>query len=427
MGRTRSEAEQQVAELLRTAKEAIGLSVAFLTRMDGEIQHLEVVDSSIPFLFPEGAKLKQETTFCQQILDGRLPAVIPDVRAHPLAMTLPAAKFPRLRSYVSVPVTLSDGSLYGTFCAAGLTTDKGLTVRDKALLGVLASAAAVIIEPGVVERGRRDEITARIGPVLDGAGPTVLLQPIVDLASGRRVGAEALSRFPAEWGLTPDVVFEQAHSVDLGHRLELQALELAAAHLDAVGGYVAMNVSPQTLVTPGCAELLARLPAPRVLLELSEHDPVDDYDTLRRVLAGPRAAGMRLAIDDVGAGFSSLRHIVLCAPDVIKLDRSIVDGVSADPVLSTLVGALVDFAHGNGTTVVAEGVETSADVDTLRGLHVDLAQGWYFGRPGPADALAPVEASVPDAAPGLPTQRTGSPAVGPTAPVAAAVPGDVLR
>ena len=390
MGKQRSEAEQQVAELLRTAKEAIGLSVAFLTRMDGTVQHLEVVDSTIPFLFPEGAKLKQETTFCQAILDGRLPAVIPDVRKHPVAMALPAAKFPRLRSYVSVPVTLSDGTFYGTFCAAGLTTDKGLTQRDKALLGVLASAAAVIIEPGVVERERRDEITERLLPVLDGPGPVVLLQPIVDLPTGERRGAEALSRFPAEWGMTPDVVFEQAHTVDLGHRLELLALERAAEHLDAVDGYVAMNVSPQTLLTPGFSELLGRLPLDRVLLELSEHDQVEDYAALHAVLAAPRAAGMRLAIDDVGAGFSSLRHIVLCAPDVIKLDRSIVDGVSTDPVLTTLVGALVEFAHGNGTLVVAEGVETADDVASLRSLHVDLAQGWFFGRPGPADALAPV-------------------------------------
>ncbi|PFG34539.1 sensor domain-containing phosphodiesterase [Sanguibacter antarcticus] len=402
MGKRRSEADQQVAELLRTAKEAIGLSVAFLSRMDGTVQHLQVVDSSIPLLFPEGARLKQETTFCQAILDGRLPAVIPDVRKHPAAMALPAAKFPRLRSYVSVPVTLSDGTLYGTFCAAGLTTDTGLTLRDKALLGVLASAAAVIIEPGVVEQERRDEITERLVPVLDGRGPVVLLQPIVDLPTGRRVGAEALSRFPAEWGMAPDVVFEQAHSVDLGHRLELLALERAADHLDAVDGYVAMNVSPQTLLTPGFTELLERLPLPRVLLELSEHDQVEDYDALRAVLAGPRAAGMRLAIDDVGAGFSSLRHIVLCAPDVIKLDRSIVDGVSTDPVLSTLVGALVEFAHGNGTLVVAEGVETAQDVEALRGLHVDLAQGWFFGRPGLAADLAPVGlAAVEHAADGF--------------------------
>lgn len=391
MGNTRSDAEQQVAELLRTAKDALGLSVAFLTRMDGTTQHLEVVDSSIPFVFREGAKLPQATTFCQAILDGRLPAVIGDVRAFPEAMALPAARFPRLRSYVSVPVRLTDGSLYGTLCATGLTTDKGLTTRDKALMEVLASAAAVIIEPGVVAGARRAEIEARLGPVIAAGGPTVVLQPIVDLATGRRVGSEALSRFPAQWGKAPDVVFAEAHSVGLGDRLELLALERAADHLAVVTGYVAMNVSPQTLLTPECAALLDRLPLTRVLLELSEHDQVEDYDAMHAALARPRAAGMRLAIDDVGAGFSSLRHIVLCAPDVLKLDRSIIDGISGDPVLSTLVSALVDFAHGNGNLVVAEGIETAADGEVLRTLQVDYAQGWYFGRPGPPEALEDVE------------------------------------
>ncbi|RYV52983.1 sensor domain-containing phosphodiesterase [Pengzhenrongella frigida] len=405
MGSNRSDAEQQVAELLRTAKEALGLSVAFLTRMDGTTQHLEVVDSSIPFVFREGVKLPQATTFCQAILDGRLPAVIGDVRAYPAAMALPAARFPRLRSYVSVPVRLTDGSLYGTFCATGLTTDKGLTTRDKALMEVLASAAAVIIEPGVVAAARRAEIEARLGPVILAGGPTVVLQPIVDLATGGRVGTEALSRFPADWGKAPDVVFAEAHSVGLGDQLELLALERAADHLARVTGYVAMNVSPKTLLTPACAELLARLPAGRVLLELSEHDRVEDYDALRAALAGPRAAGMRLAIDDVGAGFSSLRHIVLCAPDVLKLDRSIIDGISTDPVLSTLVAALVEFAHGNGSRVVAEGIETAADGAALTALRVDYAQGWFFGRPGPPEALtviddALIDDSVIDSGPG---------------------------
>jgi len=395
MGKTRSDAEQQVAELLRTAKDALGLSVAFLTRMDGTTQHLEVVDSDIPFMFREGAKLRQDTTFCQAILDGRLPAVIGDVREHPAAMALPAARFPRLRSYVSVPVRLSDGSLYGTFCATGLTTDKGLTRRDQALMTVLASAAAVIIEPGVVEQARQAEIEGRLLPVIDAGGPTVVLQPIVDLATGRRVGSEALSRFPSDWGKAPDVVFAEAHSVGLGDQLELLALERAADHLAVVTGYVAMNVSPQTLLTPACAELLGRLPANRVLLELSEHDQVEDYDALQAALAAPRAAGMRLAIDDVGAGFSSLRHIVLCAPDVLKLDRTIIDGIGADPVLSTLVAALVEFAHGNGSRVVAEGIETAADGEALRLLKVDYAQGWFFGRPGPPEALEDVDVPRP--------------------------------
>ncbi|MGC9671326.1 EAL domain-containing protein [Planosporangium sp. 12N6] len=395
MARQCSDAEKQIADLLRTARTSLGLSLAFLTRMDGTTQRLEVVESAVPFPIRAGMTQPQEATFCQAILDGRLPAVIPDVTAFPAAMALPGARLARIRSFVSVPVVLSDGTTYGTFCAAGFTADNALTDRDRCLLEVLAHAASVIIEPGMREAARRAEIADRLHPVMSGGGPVLVLQPVVDLASGARIGAEALSRFPAEWAKTPDVCFAEAHSIGQGHRLELLALERAATHLDRVTGYVAMNVSPATLRTPDCARLLARFPLERVVLELSEHEPVDDYDALTSVLAPLRARGMRLAIDDVGAGFSSLRHIVLTTPDVIKLDRSIVDGVSADPVLTTLVRSLVDFAHGCGARVVAEGVETGADAATLRALGVDHGQGWHFGRPGaPEDLVDRVPATA---------------------------------
>ncbi|SET74431.1 sensor domain-containing phosphodiesterase [Geodermatophilus poikilotrophus] len=390
MRRKRSAADQQIADLLVTAKESLDLSVAFLSRMDGTTQHLEVVETSVPVLVQEGAKVRQDSSFCQAILDGRLPAVIPDVKRFPAAMALPSARIPRIRSYVSTPVHLSDGSLYGTFCAFGFRSDKELGKRDLALVEVLASAAAVIIEPEVRARQRRTEIEGRLDPVVADGGPVVLLQPIVDLATGSRVGAEALSRFPAEWGLTPDVVFAEAHSVGMGHALELQALARAAEHLDRVDGYIALNVSPATVLTPGFAELLGRLPLDRVVLELTEHDAVEDYDRLSAALAPFRKAGLRLAIDDVGAGFSSLRHIVVTAPDVIKLDRSIAAGVATDRVLATLVGSLTTFAHGSGARVVAEGVETAEDATALRSLGVDHGQGWHFGRPGPPEALAPL-------------------------------------
>jgi EAL domain-containing protein (putative c-di-GMP-specific phosphodiesterase class I) len=383
--------DAQIADLLRTARRSLRLSVAFLSRLDGTTQHLEVVDAAGPaaLLFREGATQRQETSFCQAILDGRLPAVIPDVRRFPAAMALPAARLPRIRSYVSVPVTLSDGSLYGTFCAAGLTTDKELTERDRALMEVLARAAALIIEPDVVERARRSEIEGRILPVLGAGGPVVVAQPIVDLASGARVGAEALSRFPAEWGLAPDACFAEAHSVGLGEQLELVALARAADLLDETGGYVAMNVSPAVARSTGFAALFDLLPLDRVVLELSEHDPVDDYGALAAALAPFRASGMRLAIDDVGAGFSSLRHIVVTEPDIIKLDRTLVDGVDLDPVLTALVRSMVDIAQACGARVVAEGIESAADAAALFALGVDHGQGWYFGRPGPASDLAP--------------------------------------
>ena len=402
MGKQRTDADEQIADLLRTAKKSLRLSVAFLTRMDGTTQHLEVVESSIPVLFQEGVTQVQETSLCQAILDKKLPPVIPNLKDFPEAMKLPSARLPRIRSYVSVPVTLSDGTLYGTFCAAGLTADKELTKRDKSLMDVLASAASVIIEPQVRDNERREEIEDRLAPVMALGGPVIALQPIVDLATGARVGAEALSRFPAEWEMTPDVVFAQAHSVGRGHELELQALRRAAALLPTTEGYVAMNVSPATLLTPGCAELLGELPLDRVLLELSEHDPVDDYDALNAALAPFRAAGLRLAIDDVGAGFSSLRHIVVTAPDVIKIDRSIVSGLDAEPVLATLVHSLVDFARGLRARVVAEGVETAAEAEVLRSLGVDLGQGWHFGRPAVPEPLVPTPrppADLPSAVP----------------------------
>jgi EAL domain-containing protein (putative c-di-GMP-specific phosphodiesterase class I) len=393
MARKRSEAEQQIADLLQTARKSLRLSVAFLSRLDGTTQHLEVVDSSIPFLFQEGYQQQQDVTLCQAILDRRLPPVIPDLKAFPEAMRLPAARMPRLRSFVSVPVVLSDGALYGTFCAAGLTTDKELTKRDKALMDVLASAASVIIEPEVRAQERRTEIEARIDPVVAAGGPVVVLQPIVDLATGDRVGAEALSRFPAGWGKAPDVCFAEAHSIGRGHEMELLALERAAAHLPRVDGYIAMNVSPATLLRPECGELLGRLPLDRVLLELSEHDRVEDYAALDTALAPFRAAGMRLAIDDVGAGFSSLRHIVVTSPDVIKIDRSIVSGLDTDPVLTTLVRSLVGFGHANQLRVVAEGVETGAEAAALRALGVDYGQGWYHGRPVAPELLSATPAA----------------------------------
>lgn len=376
----RSATDEQVAELLRVAKRSLGLSLACFTRMDGTIQHLEVVESSIP-LFKDGMTQPQQTSFCQAILEGRLPAVIPNVSKLPEAKRLPAARFPRIRSFVSVPVRLSDGELYGTFCAAGFTADRELCARDQALMEVLASAAATVIEPGV--RGQRcaDEIRARLDPLIVAGGPNVVLQPIVALADGMRVGAEALSRFPAEWGKAPDVVFHEASEVGLGLDLELLAVEQALDHGRTVSGYVAVNLSPGTLLDPSTHALLATAPPEQLVVELSEHDPVDDYEALAAALAPHRARGVKLAIDDVGAGFSSLRHIVVTAPDIIKLDRSIVAGAGSDPVLATLTRSLVDFACGLGATVVAEGIETVEDARALRDAGVHLGQGWLFARP----------------------------------------------
>ncbi|MEO9181654.1 MAG: EAL domain-containing protein [Acidimicrobiales bacterium] len=382
----RSDSDLKLAELLRTAKKSLGLSLTFLSRLDGQVQHLEVVESSIP-LFHDGQSQPQASSFCQAILDGKLPNVIPNVAKLPEAMALPAARFPRIRSFVSVPVSLSDGTLYGTFCAAGFTADKELTKRDQALMEVLASAAATIIEPGVQERRREAEIRTRLLPLMNLGGPNVVLQPIVALTDGVRVGAEALSRFPPEWNKPPNEVFAEAESIDMGIEMELLAARNAVAFLPDASGYLSINFSPETLLDERCLALLDAVPAERIVLELSEHDSVRDYEALAAVLSPLRAKGMRLAIDDVGVGFSSLRHIVMSAPDVIKLDLSIVAGIANDQVLRTLARSLADFGHEVGTAIVAEGVETKDDAVALLDVGIDYGQGWYFGRPGSVDQL----------------------------------------
>ena len=386
MQRERTETERQVAGLLDAARRKLDLSVAFLSRIDATSRTMQVVQSATPEV-RDGYSGPRDSGFCQAIVDGRLPRVMPDVRMLPAAVALHPADLPQIRGYAGVPVVLSDGSVYGTFCAFGLVSDPDVSVRDLAVLEVLAEAAAMVIEPQVLHERRQAEVSDRLAPVIARGGPNVVLQPIVDLATGTRSGAEALSRFPAEWGRTPDVVFAEAHSIGQGDRLELLALSRAAALLDEVSGYVSMNVSPKTLVTPLAGRLLADLPLDRIVLELSEHEQVQDYATLRAALLPLRAQGMRLAIDDVGAGFSSLRHIVITTPDVIKMDRSIVSGVDTDPILARLAQSLVEFAHSFDVCVIAEGVETVAEHAALQSLGVDGGQGWLFGRPAPADLL----------------------------------------
>lgn len=218
-------------------------------------------------------------------------------------------------------------------------------------------------------------------------------QPIVDLATGSVRGVEALARFPD--GGSPERWFSEAVAAGRGVELELLALRRAlelVPHLPD-GVYLSLNASPRSVVDPALAELLVGGPLPlsRVVLELTEHEEVVRYDALTDALAPLRAAGMRLAVDDVGAGYASFRHVLELRPDIIKLDRSLVRGIDADGGSRAVVTAIALVALEVGAAITAEGVETAAELDTVLMLGVDSAQGYLIGRPGsdPASWLAP--------------------------------------
>jgi PAS domain S-box-containing protein len=229
-----------------------------------------------------------------------------------------------------------------------------------------------------------EEVTDLLTECLERGCVGTALQPIVSLRDELRpVGYEALSRFPPSTLGGPAAWFTAAHRVGLGRELEVRAIAQA---LDVLADLpedclLSVNASPHALVAGLAGALGENVPWPRILLELTEHVPVDSYPTVNKTLAPLRAAGCRIAIDDAGSGFAGLRHLVELVPDVIKLDLALVRGIDGDPRRSALAGMLVSFAREIGAHVIAEGVETEAEHARVAELGVDWAQGYLFGRP----------------------------------------------
>ncbi|MGH2945479.1 MAG: EAL domain-containing protein [Solirubrobacteraceae bacterium] len=250
------------------------------------------------------------------------------------------------------------------------------------------------------ERARREESAGerareRIARLIGGDGLDVALQPIVDLVSRQVVGAEALARFAAADGtpIPTEESFLEAHALGLGVDLELAVIDRALrtqARLPR-GLYLALNVSPTLLAGPRLGAAVARHSAERSLVvELTEHQPVEDYAALIEALERLRGHGIRVAVDDVGSGFASFRHVTRVNPEILKLDRTLVSGIDEDPVRQSLAGAIVSFARDVGAIVVSEGIESENELDCLMDLAVVCGQGYYLARP----ELGPVETVV---------------------------------
>lgn len=239
---------------------------------------------------------------------------------------------------------------------------------------------ANVMKPGSVEhlRARR-----RVAAVLEHAGLQTLAQPIVELETGRVVGVEALARFIDPLQRSPEAWFREAQDVGLGLELEALAVRRALEMLDSLPGELELgiNVSHDLLLSGRLERLLRGYPGPRLLVELTEHAAFEDYGAFRAAMAPLRARGVRLAVDDVGAGFSSLRHVVELAPDRIKLDRMFTVGIENDSVRRAMAEALIVFACRTGIDLVAEGIETARELEVMRRLGVPLGQGFLIHRP----------------------------------------------
>lgn len=295
------------------------------------------------------------------------------------------------------------GAVVGLLTAATTTNRPDRPAGRLDFLVELGGMIAALLGPALESRRATASSRQRIEAIIEQGAYRSVFQPIVDLASGAVVGHEALTRFD---DLTPpDVVFALAQRCGIGLDLEERTIKAA---LEAAGGLAAnlplhINVSPAMVLDPVRLPRLLRHSGWNVTLEVTEHEPIDDYAAIRDAL-GRLGSGVELAVDDAGAGFASLRHILELRPNVVKLDRYLVASIDHDPPRQALVAGMVHFAQATGFGLIGEGIETEGERQTLIDLGVRGGQGWLFGRAVPA----PDRPTIAVAPTGAPAAASGS-------------------
>jgi len=251
---------------------------------------------------------------------------------------------------------------------------------------------------------RRRVVEERLQRVLTEGGLRVDYQPVVALDGGALVGAEALLRVRDHDDdvLNPAEFVEAAESSGLLNWLGKQMLEATCEQLSrwdaqlrsAAPDHVCVNVSPRQLLDPGLATQVvaaletSALDPSRLWLEVTESTLLDQSTELGQRIGFLRELGVKVGLDEFGAGYSTLNYLKRFPLDFVKIDRTLVSGLGQDPRDTAIVGATVELAHGLGLTVIAVGVETQSQLEDLAALGCDHAQGYLLSPPVAPDDLA---------------------------------------
>ncbi|GGL93536.1 sensor domain-containing phosphodiesterase [Nakamurella endophytica] len=402
---TGREGEQNAfaVRLLALARERLGMQLSWISHFTEDAFVLDAVDGELPGVqLHPGTAVGLAGSYCRRVVSGELPPVIPDAAAHPVTSALQVTRDLHIGSYVGTPLRNRAGDVYGSLCCLSSTADGRLEDRDAEFLAVLGDLLADSIEAGLAAGRNDDEARDRVRSVLDRGGPDIALQPVLRVPERVVVGYEALARFPEGTG-GPQAWFALARRAGLGVELELAAVRCALPVLDRLPEDVdlAVNLSAEALLAAELPGLLAGRPVRRLIVEITEHEDVADYPALRAGMAALRGLGLRFALDDAGAGYAGMRHLVELQPDIIKMDYHLTHDMHRDPARAAMAAALVAFSARIGAVLLAEGVEDAGELEAAVDLGIGVAQGYLLGRPLPADQVV-APAAAPAAGPAGP-------------------------
>jgi EAL domain-containing protein (putative c-di-GMP-specific phosphodiesterase class I) len=294
---------------------------------------------------------------------------------------------PGVRSVTSVPLVWNEQILGVISLASAEVASSAMVDERVATAREFGAVAGALLGPGLAERARREATRTSVVDIIAGVRFHPVFQPIVDLSTSRVVGFEALTRF--DDGKRPDLWFADAALAEMGMQLEMATL--TAAQVDArrlpADAYLSLNASPALVSALVPILSVLELGGRDVVLEITEQAQIGDYLALRHALDSLRG-GVKIAVDDAGAGYAGLRHILEIRPNIVKLDIALVRGVNADPARKAMIASMVTFAAETECKLLAEGIETEEELATLRSLGVELGQGYLLGRPLPIELLA---------------------------------------
>lgn len=378
--------EDTVSAFAEAARQIDGIDECFVL-LAGPDGSLAPTDRCSPSLGP----LEIDQTIDVGLLETRVPAASGEVTLFDLASeevrSAVAAVAPALAgsldltpyTAVACSLILSEERSVGVLAMA-TTREEGhdLLRARKGVLVQLSTYANALVGAEAAQAQERAARRARVGEILELGAFHPVFQPVVDLGAGRVQGFEALTRFAD--GTRPDLQIREAHDCGIGVKLEFACAAAAIEQARALpsDAWLSINLSPEAIVGGDVAALLSRTDRP-IVVEVTEHAAIASYGAIRAAL--DRCGPIRVAVDDAGAGYASLHHILELQPDIVKLDLALVRDIDVDPARQAMAAGLVHFAAQAGMVLLAEGVETREEARLLSALGVGLGQGYLFGKP----------------------------------------------